>query len=310
MHIKSFDYFQNRELGKPCLIAGTAPTAEDFPYEKFGGIYITMGDGPIRFKNLFKPNYWINANGDFPIPIPELDLDIINSFPETFFIFADSAAFSGRKFNLELLEKNLKVNWFSYDQRHFDQKPCPKGEGDGSCCKLLEIFPGRLTIQEYIQKKYKTNKHYSRGNTVAIHALAFAILMGCSPIYLQGIELSSLAKDYIYRKNIEADLIAQKVLRRIKSFYFFYNLRSSFRKNGFNLLKWMQHFAKKLFFMAYSFRGKEKSYISIDLGHILEDFRYLLGILSNKQVEIFNLSKTSNLNQLSGLPYLNPNRII
>ena len=32
-------------------------------------------------------------------------------------------------------------------------------------------------------------QHYSTGDTVAMHAIAFAIIMGCNPIYVSGLDL-------------------------------------------------------------------------------------------------------------------------
>jgi hypothetical protein len=57
----------------------------------------------------------------------------------------------------------------------------------GYCCKRK--IKGRLTVQEELQKYTNYNQHYSTGDTVAVHAIAFAILMGCNPIYLTGIDL-------------------------------------------------------------------------------------------------------------------------
>ena len=57
----------------------------------------------------------------------------------------------------------------------------------GRCCK--DIDKSQLTIQEYLQTLTKNEKHYSTGDTVALHAIAFAIIMGCNPIYVSGVDL-------------------------------------------------------------------------------------------------------------------------
>jgi|3_EtaG_2_1085321.scaffolds.fasta_scaffold27543_2 hypothetical protein len=47
----------------------------------------------------------------------------------------------------------------------------------------------RLTIQEVLQSTCGHEQHYSTGDTVALHAIAFAIIMGCNPIYIAGMDL-------------------------------------------------------------------------------------------------------------------------
>tara|TARA_R110000824_G_scaffold56794_2_gene155094 strand:- start:25429 stop:26475 length:1047 start_codon:yes stop_codon:yes gene_type:complete len=47
----------------------------------------------------------------------------------------------------------------------------------------------RLTIQETLQQLSGHDSHYSTGDTVAVHAIAFAIIMKCNPIYISGLDL-------------------------------------------------------------------------------------------------------------------------
>ena len=58
---------------------------------------------------------------------------------------------------------------------------------NGRCC--VRINKDRLTIQEYLQEISGYDQHYSTGDTVAFHAIAFAIIMGCNPIYVAGMNL-------------------------------------------------------------------------------------------------------------------------
>ena len=46
------------------------------------------------------------------------------------------------------------------------------------------------TIQEALQEISGYDSHYSTGDTVALHAIAFAIIMGCNPIYVTGMDLN------------------------------------------------------------------------------------------------------------------------
>jgi len=297
MQIPSFDWFVGREKGRPCLVAGTAPTATDFPYLRFNGVYVTCGDGPVRFQKQFKADYWVNANNIFPVP--EKHLALINSFRDTVFIFSDSVAYCYETVDPDFLRDNLKVNWFPFDQRHFGGKPC--GDSALRCCKLLDIYPGRLTLQEYMQARYHRDAHYSAGSTVAVHALAFAILMGCSPIYLQGIELPRYEEEYIYKPSSDADKLSQQgYLERLAAVLArpaLWPRRAKRRISDF----------KAKYFRDDPHYGKSPFYYNIPL--ILNDFEYLLRIAAESGLEVFNLSKTSSLNSIPGLKVLDPSQV-
>ena len=60
----------------------------------------------------------------------------------------------------------------------------------------------RLTIQEQLQEISGFESHYSTGDTVVLHAIAFAIIMGCNPIYVSGMDLN-YSKGYA-DSNVEA----------------------------------------------------------------------------------------------------------
>ena len=279
--IVTYDWFVGRESGKPCLVAGTASSIINFPYSDFRGIYVTCGDGPLRMSNLFKADYWVNANDVFPVP--EKHLDIINSYSDTVFVFADSVTYSTRKINLKFLRDSLNVSWFAYDQRHFNQQPCK--DKYRYCCDLLEVYPGRITLQEYVQKKFNRLNHYSTASSVAIHALAFAILLGCTPIFLQGIEIPRYRDDYKYLSNPQLDNLA---------YYAEYGKWVTMgRRFGGNLLR--------------KIGLKERnSAFAADLPQILSDFSYLIDLAHDNQIQIYNLSKTSTLNEIEELELIEP----
>ena len=87
-------------------------------------------------------------------------------------------------------EQLLEIDYLTYDQRHFNNKSCPIPPESGCCEFCRELIPNRLTIQEELQKYTGFDKHYGTASTVALHMLAFAILMGCKKIYLSGIDLN------------------------------------------------------------------------------------------------------------------------
>jgi len=298
MEINSYDWFWQREKGRPCLVAGTAPSSSDFPYADFKGVYITCGDGPVRFKELFKADYWVNANNIFPIP--EKHLETINSFPDTVFIFADTVTYCYKSANPEFLRKNLKVDWFAFDQRHFGGKPC--GDIMLKCCKLLKLYPGRTTLQEYVQHKFNMPGHYSDGHTVAVHALAFAILMGCSPIYLQGVELPLYEEDYKYRESSAADLLSQPTY--LERFWDVASHPGLWARRARRRLGELQ----ETLFPEDPVHKKSLFYKAIP--YTLADFDYLVGVANANGQEIYNLSKTSTLKKISALKYLDSSLVI
>ena len=300
--IESFGWFYNREKDKPCLIAGTAPTINNFPFKTFNGIYITVNDGPIRFKKLFNPNYWVNANYEYPVP--EKHLKDINSFKKTVFIFADSVTYSYTKINPEFLDKNLKVRWFAYDQRHFNHSKCQIG--NFACCEILKIYPDRITIQEYIQKKFNTEYHYSTASTVSIHALAFAIIMGCNPIYIHGVELPYYKEDYKHYTTFNYKCINAP------------NYFKKFVLKVINISSWLRFFKRKyyeLFIIKDKKQKKiynekiQKSSFYDDIPEIIKDFEYLVNLAKKLKRDIYILSKTSTLNEIDSLEYKLPDTI-
>jgi len=74
-----------------------------------------------------------------------------------------------------------------YDQKHQDGNP----NGDWCCsngCKNNVVL-GKLTIQQELKKICNIDEQYGSGDSVVFHMIAFAILMGCNPIYLNGVDL-------------------------------------------------------------------------------------------------------------------------
>ena len=129
------------------------------------------------------------------------------------------------------------VDYLPYDQRHFEQKNCItilrefkdyftkeknfefKGIGNNSVmwkpprCKSGSGFSIKgeccfgkqdITLQEFLEQLCSNREHYSTGDTVAVHMIAFAIIMGCNPKYLSGIDLN-YSKGYANGANVPLD---------------------------------------------------------------------------------------------------------
>lgn len=296
MQIKSYNWFFDREKGRPCLVAGTAPTIENFPFNKFKGVYIACGDGPVRMSDLFKADYWINANSLYPIPGKHTKL--INRFKDTVLIFSNTVYTSDEFIRPTLLRKILKVKWFAYEMlSSLNQSP-----GKDNRTKLP-------TIQEYIQQKFNMTTHYSAGDNMAIHMLAFAVLMGCTPIYLQGIEIPLKAEDYIHRPNKEADDFLVKIKQAPDGIYWSDIVRS-IRLVACDPLTWprvIRKALKRTILPNLQLKTEDcKSIYYDNIPGILADFRYLIDLAHIRGLTVINLSTTSTLNRITNLPCRDP----
>jgi len=210
----------DRHKNVPCVIAGHGPSLNN---DKEKIINAHKNKNIIRFSvnnwwDYFedKPDYWILSNAEFAIK-NYLNFLNINKLPV---FFSDDGDFTDKK----LIEENANFEWLAYDQRHWKGKDClqilrdfkeyyvknknfdfkdygnnssmwqpPRHLGnfgfatDGKCCSMN--IPPRITIQEYLMNIANFNEHYSTGDTVSFHAIAFAIIMGCNPIYVSGMDL-------------------------------------------------------------------------------------------------------------------------
>ena len=163
------------------------------------------------------PDYWVLSTGVFTI---ERMAPIINQHNITT-LFSDDADFTPKEF----IKKNILSDWLVYDQRHWKGKTCleilkdfkvhhqkhknfdfldygnnkamwqpPRHKShfghcitNTKCCN--QNVPARKTLQETLQELTNCSQHYSTGDSVTLHALAFAIIMGCNPIYVSGLDL-------------------------------------------------------------------------------------------------------------------------
>jgi len=270
MEIPNFEFFIDREKNKPCLVAGNARTIKNFPFKKFKGIYFLMNLGPQVLKKYATPHYWLSANYYFPVP--NLHLKKINAFKDCVFIFSDTAVYPERHvYDYNFLKNNIKINWFAFDDRHFNHKKCSPPR---ACCKLVDLYPERITIHEFIQQHFGLPERCPTGSTGVLFSLAFAILMGCSPIYLQGIELP------IYTKN-----------------YRHFNIFHPQNARGLYLIL-------RAYFKEWIYRKPHYSPFFDHFHQTLVAFEYMVKLCRMRGIEIYNLSSTSALNRIKILPYL------
>ena len=171
----------NKHAYQPAIILGHAPSLDAIKddllkYKEAG--YILMGVN--QWFDLYPtvPNYWTMAS---TVDTPMNYMKVINTC-KLDVLYADSVDLVDK----EWLDTVCENDYLAFDQRHFKGKECSVCNTFG-CSKYLNTR--RLTLQEELMKYTKSNFHYGSGSTGCLHACAFAILMGCDPIYITGIKL-------------------------------------------------------------------------------------------------------------------------
>lgn len=275
MEIPDFEFFVDREKNKPCLIGGTAPSIMKFPFDRFKGKYILAGEGPQILERLISPDYWVVANNVFPVP--EEHKRVINRYKDSVFVFSDTVAYSKtNRYDRNLLKEIIKTQWFAFDERHFKGKKCTPLR---DCCKLVDLYPGRATLQEFVERHFGVKDIWHGSGTAAIYSLMFAVIMGCSPIYLQGIELPIYAKDYLYSNTSPKQAIKNLCSR------------------------------SKAYLKGKIYGEPVYAHFYYCMKETLATFEGMVNICHKRGIEIYNLSPTSSLNMIKALPYLDYRKV-
>lgn len=124
------------------------------------------------------PAYWVLSNNVMTI---RTEIDTMNMLAgKTTIVYADTVDNTDKNW----IYDNLKADYLPYDQRHKKGKPC---NPEDKCC--FHLNPYRLTIQEEVQKYTGYHEIFYGGDTVILHCLSLAILLGCNPINIIGIDL-------------------------------------------------------------------------------------------------------------------------
>lgn len=209
--MNNFSNIHNIHQNQPAIVVGGSKGIDRFPYKDFNGVVISMGDIPLRTQAIFKTDYWVFANSLWNRPWVSRDAEAIN-FINPKMVFVATAAFTSQPIHAveEQINKSYKAietELFYYDQRHVSGLSCTNYMG---CCKAYDVLGIENTIQEATKRLYNSNELYSPGSTVAVQALAFAILMGCAPIYIIGVDIPILKKDYTYYNSEEGNILIEK----------------------------------------------------------------------------------------------------
>jgi len=100
-----------------------------------------------------------------------------------------------KNFNFSYYGANPTM-WLPANKKVYEQVKCDPVYLDyppqswsrqNKCCH--RALPDRVTIQETLQELSGHPQHFSTGHTVAYFAITAAILMGCNPIYVAGMDL-------------------------------------------------------------------------------------------------------------------------
>ena len=292
------DNLLNRHSNIPCVIIGAGYTMMDFDYANFKGIKIATGSSIMRFPDEIDIDYLVSANNHFPVLEINEHLKYLNK-KNISWLMSDTACYNDIwDFNKKKFEK-LKINYFCFDDRHFDLKRCKKVR---NCCKFLEIYPKRKTFFEYLGQlkklKYSVKKS---GATVAEPALGFALLFGCNPIFTQGVDLplkeygfKKPGKKYVGYQNNKADMFLDRTAKLLKKKYFFYYLKN---------LDFMPYLNS--FFLKVNHFFTKKSFFAPDIKESIQNFKWMGKIAEQNKIKIYNLSNKSLFKKKKIFDYIN-----
>ena len=178
----------NKHNNKPCIVVGAGPTAHDFDYSRFKGVVIIIGGAISRTNGLIEADYLISANNHFPIPEIKKHRNIINKFKNAIWILSDTACYNSIwNKDTNTFKNLLKIDHCFFDHVHFEQKACSPKRG---CCKFLEDNPKRKMIYNIAEDHFGIKLNNKKiGVSVSDYAITFAMMFGCNPIFIQGVDL-------------------------------------------------------------------------------------------------------------------------
>ena len=182
----------NKHKNKPAIVLGHGPSMSPLiPHigklnEKF--LTISCNEWFLFFNDPI--DYWVVANSVFTM---NKNVNNFNRFPNTKLIYADVADSSFDK----RIADGLKNDYMLYTERDVDNR-----------------IPIYIKLQEYCN--YEIN--YRSYGTVALHMLAFAVLMGCNPIYITGVDLDYNKGYALERKSRNPDSFEKDKYIIINSF--------------------------------------------------------------------------------------------
>ena len=294
----SLDEIFNVHKGEPCLILGSGDSLNNLKYENFSGKIIALGSTILRLKKLEKISYFVSANNHFPIPEIRFHLDFLNGLTNTTWLMSDTAAYNDIwKKNDSFLDKNVKINWLSFDDRHFNNKVCSPVK---PCCNIAIANKNSLTLQEYFFKKMLNTNDFIKPVSVAEFGIMFAILFGCNPIYIAGIDMPKenywghqSNKEYFGYESNFANEFLNKTNKLIKKKYLFYYLKN------LNLLPYLNSA-----YLQLVSKISKKSFFAFDIDRFEKNFEKIANVATMNKQEIINLGNSDIIKKTKGIKSL------
>jgi hypothetical protein len=154
---------------------------------------------------------------------------------------------------------------------------------------------GEVTLQEALALKTNSSLVYSKGATVSLHAFALAVIMGATEIHIAGVEIPTVATDYIYAPNVKSLKwrIARGVEEGVDRLWLI--LQSLSSEILFALIR-------KLWLFPRVRRVVETpSVFSPDFDEIIHDFATIVRLARSVDAKVYVCSHSSNLLGIHGV---------
>lgn len=293
MKVNNVNLLIDAHIGESALILGSAPTLGlvDGHSVQVG---LFVGDSMLRTRMRPPTRYYVRANSVYPNLTRNTNVSDLNKLDATW-VIAETVMESPTPVR-QLLQDVPPADKesFVFDQRHFGGSSCSVL---AECCRVLDMGPGtNLTIQELLASYSESNNLYSSGSTVALHALALAVIMGCKEIHIAGVEIPKYAEEYTYAPSNEE--LGSRFGRIIREGLFL--TRKIFTERTFSEI-----FASTLSRIVFAVkRGPARdfpSFFAPDFDQILEDFRTIVGLANSTGAKVFVCSETSSLLRVDGV---------
>lgn len=288
-----------KHKNQPCVVVGAGHEMFNFDYKNFKGITIIAGGSTIlRVRDKIIPNYLVSANNHFPIAEIKTHRKIINKYPLMTWLIGETTCYDSIwDKDLEVYKKKIAPNYFFFDDKHFKRKKCHPNK---NCCKFLDINPKKKMIYEIISDIFKNKINFSKtGVSVSDLAIAFAVLFGCNPIFIQGIDLPLSKyttinyKQYFGSEDKIADNFDKKNTQSLRIKFFFYHLKN------LNFAPYFYSFKEKILRILLN-----RSVFYYGFNNSIKILKWLSKTAKRNKQKIYNLSSNSNLSSKKIFPYL------
>jgi hypothetical protein len=257
-----------------------------------------VGDSFLRSNDVtYKSKYYVRANSEYPSLEREQDINALKALHATYFVAA--TVMESSTLVSELVRDSKLENVYLFDQRHFNGAAC---QPRANCCQSLEENISGHTLQETFAQNFGVPHHYSTGDTVAVHALALALLLGAGEVHLIGIELPFFKKTYTYAG--DGGLPRDKKLSAVRGTgagTLLNKLGALIRARGLSVAAGIavRQLLKR---PIKAFLGKrEVSLFAEDFPRIFSDFQYLLDAAISNGRKVYYCAEVSNLKHLNGI---------